>query len=511
MTDQFDGVEVGNRALRRSRRRKGVALAAGSAAVVAAGAPMLAVSPVAADDILTVTTLADSGAGSLREAIGLANADPDHDTIVFSVSGTITLASDLPAFYSNSFTINGEGVTIDANGYDAIKAFSMDRDTEVTITGLTIDDASNLRGGAIEIDAELFTDKMSSITISGVTLTNNTADSDGGALYLYGAETITITDSVVSYNTSGDSGGGAHIGNSDIVLISGSTFAGNYSASEGGGLYVNGKSSGLYVKDVTIVNTTIVDNYAGSGGGGVMLNNNDIDLSFSLLNSTVSYNDSDSYGGGLYLAYYWESGIANSTITGNSSVNDGGGIYGSHGGLVILSSTIAANTTEGDGAGIATTGDGTVLSGEVSPAQSVPEGVVYIFGSIIAGNTGSDDIGVYVGTPVVEADQSLIGTVDASLNFTAGEGTQVDVDPAALLLGELADNGGPTPTHALGEGSIAIDAAGSEVPEFPGSAYDQRGEGYDRIVNGALDAGAFEVQVPAPGPSPDPVTPTFAG
>jgi hypothetical protein len=63
-------------------------------------------------------------------------------------------------------------------------------------------------------------------------------------------------------------------------------------------------------------------------------------------------------------------------------------------------------------------------------------------------------------------------------------------------LGPLQDNGGPTFTQALLPGSIAIDAGDNNfIPSF----YDQRGPGFDRIVNGAVDIGAFEVQgVPEP-------------
>jgi len=65
----------------------------------------------------------------------------------------------------------------------------------------------------------------------------------------------------------------------------------------------------------------------------------------------------------------------------------------------------------------------------------------------------------------------------------------VDVSSAALALGPLSDNGGPTMTHALLQGSVAIDTipgAMCEVDE------DQRGE--PRPAGGMCDVGAFEVQ-----------------
>jgi hypothetical protein len=60
------------------------------------------------------------------------------------------------------------------------------------------------------------------------------------------------------------------------------------------------------------------------------------------------------------------------------------------------------------------------------------------------------------------------------------------------MLGPLQDNGGPTFTNELLTGSPAIDAGD---PNFtPPPDYDQRGPGFDRVVNGRIDIGAFEVE-----------------
>jgi hypothetical protein len=87
--------------------------------------------------------------------------------------------------------------------------------------------------------------------------------------------------------------------------------------------------------------------------------------------------------------------------------------------------------------------------------------------------------------------------------FLTAPGDQVNTDP---LLGPLQDNGGPTFTHALLKGSPAIDAGD---PSFtPPPFYDQRGLGFDRVVNGRIDIGSFEVQGPTPTPCTGRCTPT---
>lgn len=57
------------------------------------------------------------------------------------------------------------------------------------------------------------------------------------------------------------------------------------------------------------------------------------------------------------------------------------------------------------------------------------------------------------------------------------------------MLGALADNGGPTWTHALPPDSPAVDAGDDN-----GQAFDQRGTGFPRIVGKAADIGAYELE-----------------
>ena len=84
---------------------------------------------------------------------------------------------------------------------------------------------------------------------------------------------------------------------------------------------------------------------------------------------------------------------------------------------------------------------------------------------------------------IPDSDGNLIGSA-------AGAGT---INPA---LGTLADNGGPTMTHALLDGSPAIDAGdGALAVDSDGVpiAFDQRGAPFTRF-NGEIDMGAYEAQ-----------------
>jgi len=95
-------------------------------------------------------------------------------------------------------------------------------------------------------------------------------------------------------------------------------------------------------------------------------------------------------------------------------------------------------------------------------------------------------IGGNAGTSLTEAQ-----TADANGNLIGSAAGAGIIDP---LLAPLADNGGPTQTHALLAGSPAIDAGDPTAVAGVGDTplFDQRGTGFDRVLGGRLDIGAFE-------------------
>ncbi len=130
--------------------------------------------------------------------------------------------------------------------------------------------------------------------------------------------------------------------------------------------------------------------------------------------------------------------------------------------------------------------------------------------SIVAGNTAKDNSQVLAGSFVtVTADNyNLFGT-DGDAGVTGFTPGASDIVPAegvqlsAILNPNLADNGGPTLTHALVAGSPAIDAVPASA-DCGGT--DQRGESRRQDGNGdgvpACDIGAYEFGGVPPGDGP---------
>ena len=180
--------------------------------------------------------------------------------------------------------------------------------------------------------------------------------------------------------------------------------------------------------------------------------------------------------------------LTNSTVSGNSSFRSGGGISASNGFISLTNSTVTNNAANGFGAAGNDTGGGIELS----------SGNVSIVNSIVADNLSSVSPDLLLGSVELVVEHSLISSTTGS-NITAATGTGNILNQPALL-GPLADNGGPTLTHALLPGSPAIDVGNAslavDTDGFPLNT-DQRGVGFGRVSGNAVDIGAFEVQVSA--------------
>lgn len=392
--------------------------------------------------VIPVSSLADSGPGTLRAAITEADADTTPDTITFtpSVTGTITLSTALPDL-SAAITIAGPGASVltvarsSAPGTSEFRIFTVPAGAEVTISGLTISGgASGDRGGGIS--------NAGTLTVTGSNLSGNSGRGGGG---ISNSSTLTVITSMISGNVGLGLGGG--IANTGMVTVTNSTVSGNHGESGPAG---RGNGRGIYNQGTfTVTNSTISGNTAGEfilGGGD---------------------------GGGIYNQGTFT--LTNSTINGNHAFPGNGGGIDNSGTLTVTNSTISDNVADeefsfgGHGQGINNSGTLTVATSIFANGG---------FGNGDFGNLGS--VGTNPGTTIVSQGHNLFSDKPA-----------VPLDPTDLvntdpLLGPLADNGGPTQTQALLPGSPAIDAG---VP-IAGVTADQRG--VPRPHGAAPDIGDFE-------------------
>ena len=274
----------------------------------------------------------------------------------------------------------------------------------------------------------------SPVLVVGSRFDNNHTDNDGGAFYIEDGR-LEMVDSDLYDNTSIN--GGAIYHSNATTQIDTSRFYTNTASGRGGALYHH---SG----EMAIRSSSYSMNAATSGEGGAIYNQD----ALSMTTSTLDGNQAGTSGGGIANGASGVLTATNVTLHANQAGTTGGGIDSAGGKIDAVNVTLSANEAATNAGGIHIGGGTVALTNTI------------VANSLTSGNAGGD----LVGSPAISTS-NWIGTLD---------------------LENLQNNGGPTWTMALPEGSPAIDS-GSNVG-CP--ATDQRG--LQRPVGTACDIGAYE-------------------
>ncbi len=488
-----------------------------------------------------VTNTADSGTGSLRQAIVDAqNGDTINFDIPVSDAGynaatgrwTITLisrwsSSDIGVLViERNITIAGPGadkLTILSGQelfYNSVRLIVIKAGANVSISNVTLtrqleEDRSGFPSGGSVIRNDSATLNLSQCVIENSTSLQK-SDQEGGGVVgnnaITGPASMTI-DHCLLRNNMGFSGAAAisnsqqnsfvaalRMTNSEITGSSGRTEAAIY----------NGRFFGNQNLTTMEIENSIIRNNATAGiqnhgtlklTGSTISNNNAIFAGYGALinvgggevkidRSTIS-NNTGAWTGGIYGFNSGSVVITNSTLSGNratattGSLNSGGAIFSfTNSTFDIRNSTFADNSSP-DGV--------TIGYGRKSGSTNldVSNLTLKISNSIFRRSSGPN-----VAPP--PANGQLYVTSDGNnmsdddfRGFLNGPNDQINTDP---LLAPLADNGGPTLTHALLPNSLAINAGNNALAVDADNnpfVTDQRGA--NRIYGGTVDIGAFEL------------------
>jgi parallel beta-helix repeat protein len=313
--------------------------------------------------------LDDGNVGTLRWAVGQANASGGPATITFapaafSTPQTIQLIGTLEL--SNTFateTITGPAAGVTVSGGGLSRVFQVDGFVNASISGLTITGgmAADVGGGLLNAGTTALTNctisgnsaryggglynggphPFGSVTLTDCTVSGNSAN-EGGGLFNGGA--ATLTGCTVSGNSAGQKGGGlANFGGT--VALTNCTVSGDFAGNSGGGLYNFGS--------VTLTNCTVSGNNATINGGGLYNRFGTV----ALTNCTVSRN-ATRYGGGLLNA--GTTALTNCTVSGNSASIEGGGLFNY--GTATLSNCTVSGDSASFGGGMETYSGNTTLT-----------------------------------------------------------------------------------------------------------------------------------------------------
>jgi hypothetical protein len=399
----------------------------------------------AAADPFPVTTTDDAGAGSLRAAVAAAAAHDGFDTIPIEVAGTIGLEAELPEI-NGALSIVGPGAAaldLRREAAPRFRILTIGPAATVTISGVTISNGVEERGGGIFSDGVL--------TLNRVAVIGNEASDDGSTTHGASAGgggihnrdgTLTLHESVVRDNR---------------VVAEGVV---DYAYTDGGGIY----SYGPLTVDRSTIAGNVAESLAPPGG--------------------VSAAD----GGGLKVVN-GPIAVERSTVSDNSAIAEGGEEQTARGGGVQGGSFALAGDT--------VTGNAAVAAETALGANLDSFGTTSLRNTIVSAPRGdADSCGQPEGSGGFNLDEDGSCYLEMSSDLTA---VIPGLDPILRM------NGGATPTHALLPGGAAVDRGnsfGSNIDQrgfdrpsdFPGVSDSEEGDG--------SDIGAFELQYSPSAPVP---------
>ncbi len=438
-----------------------------------------------------------SGGGMVMFNCGGTNSPA---TIILTSQKTITAPT----------TIDG-GSVITFSGGNSTSLFLVNSAVTLTLNAITLTEGlTNGNGGCLYVNGTLVTNAMTVTNCTGAG-----ASSFGGGIYVGSAGRATLVNSRVMSNTTQLYGGGVY--NYGTLTLDNSTVISNSAYSQGGGIlnYVN--------STLTLNSSRVNGNYAPYGGGIYSISG-----TLMITNSTISGNSAGRGGG---IDNHGSANLIGVTVSGNTSTNGGGGIANDGAGIIngallnLNNSTLSGNSVTG----FARAGGG-IINGDVATVTvtntTISGNSAYYGGGIynsyigtltnvtLSGNNGTVGGGIVqdssysrtitltntiivrgsmggnchsFGMPFASNGYNLSsdGTCATYLNQTG------DLNNTNPNLGPLANNGGPTQTHALLPGSPAID----QIPVGTNGCgtsitADQRGA--QRPIGPTCDMGAYE-------------------
>lgn len=213
-------------------------------------------------------------------------------------------------------------------------------------------------------------------------------------------------------------------------------------------------------------------------GGGILNMGQLVAGSFTLTGNRAIF------GGGFAQARQGAATLRQATISGNRADRDGGGVFTETRAQVVLpNTTVAYNVAdanedgEGSGGGLAAAGEGNIFLDDISLVSTL------VASNLDRGGEANDC--VEIGGQIESQGGAFIGDIRGCDYRASGNGR--DIRNRDAHLGPLLPNGGPTPTHALGRKSRAINRGGNCGSRLP---VDQRGA--PRRFGRSCDIGAYE-------------------
>lgn len=463
---------------------------------------------------------------ALREALeagGVVTCNCGSDPVTISVSSEIVITQDV--------VLDGGG-TVTLSGNNTSRILKKESGADLTVQNITFQQGKapsqsgfsfNECGGAILARSHDTGQAVGgNFTAINVNFKDNTTgsldenDVAGGAVYVFNVPRSVFANCTFTNNRSSNGGAIGNLG-SDLVVIN-SVFNDNiaqgvngFLTGHGGAINIDGVSLSGQNREFTLCGCQFNRNEATKQGGavnGVVTQNRGVNTLFdrcSFDNNQTTSNESGQGGAVFFMEDDDTSGegsgtgsfrVLNTTFSNNSVYSQGGGLWTLMpvAGFDAINCTFANNETRNNELGM---GGGLAISNGPSTVTNCTFAYNYAWfhgGGIQAGgdkdvtlsncifyeNTSTREFAGYnTNSELIDGGNNIQFPVTYGKIVTA---TEINEDP---LLGNLADNGGPTRTIALPSNSPAVNAGNAATAPTT----DQRGENRDSQP----DIGAYEL------------------
>jgi len=253
-------------------------------------------------------------------------ADSLHPHTIHLLEGTYSTTENeekFPITVMDYISLSGESesnVILDAEGQSRVLVIFDNAETSITDLSIT---------GGVAIEGSGISCRFSNAAFQNLTISNNVANgywwgNRGGGIYFDNSNPV-LQGVTLTGNSASTEGGGIYCRNSNLKLFE--SIITNNTSSDGGAIYFVDSSH------PDLQGITISENSANRGGGLYSNNSNPNLKNVNITNNTASD------GGGLYCSGGSNPVLQNVTISNNTAVTDGGGIYCTSSALVFDSIT----------------------------------------------------------------------------------------------------------------------------------------------------------------------------
>lgn len=431
-------------------------------------AAVIEVTTTAAGSSPDECTLVDAlVAANTDTATGGCPAGDGADVILLPPGGVIVLSEvseangGLPWSGQSALPLIYSAITIEGRGAEIVRNPAFDCDL---VNGTTDPEFRLFQVGAVVSGVAV----PGNLTLRDLTLRNGCLDNGffpdetaGGAILARGGQ-LQMERVALLNNQARNPGGAVFLSFATLASITDSRLEGNASNSVGGAVQLNGATLGL-------ANSSVIGNRAQTSGGGLYLGSGTLSVDNSLIHDNEARNRGG-IGTSNVASSFLE--VRNSTVSANralgmiSSPGEGGGIGVANPARILFTSLIDNQGERGSAIFI---------------ANAIGEGQLEMVNSLIADSGDQPRCFGNLDQLVVEG-----------LNLADDDSCPGVEEVADIGIGPLADNGGPSLTHALLPGSPALDRI-DDCSEWDLET-DQRGQPRPGRGSPRCDVGAYEQQ-----------------